>query len=56
MAICTECDNYRTDVWKWMRTHYKVFHPKVKRVDKLFTKEFRTGKTCHKNAHIHLED
>lgn len=39
--ICTNCDNYKTECWKWMRDHFKIFHPEVKRPDKLFTREAR---------------
>ena len=38
---CTNCDDYETNVWAWMKDHYRIFHPEVKRVDKLFTKEAR---------------
>lgn len=46
---CTDCNDYETDVWNWMKDHYKIFHPEVKRIDKLFTKAARdnvVGEPC----------
>jgi len=41
--MCTYCDNFETNVWPCMKLHYKHKHPTVKRPDKLFTREARTG-------------
>ena len=41
--MCTDCDNFNTNVWPYMRLHYKQKHPSVKRPDKFFTREARLG-------------